>query len=998
MKYICCCVIGCVLFACSHSSKSDAVHSEYAAEASEVVMTEDVAENKAKLKDNKTTTTWKRTSKVPNTVTLFVGDEEQLKLKGSQIAIKIDGFRARVLIDCFFYNEHQSQLEGTFKMKLPQGASPYYFAFGESVLIDKSKNTNSMPFVEQGELEFSPKKIEEIRSESWTSPKVARVVQKEKAAFAYGQTVRKRVDPALAEWAGADVFNCRVFPLMPKKLHRVVIGYDVNLTALENDYLFNFPIPKVDCPLVLDFDVADIDGVKCVISPQVEVSAQNDRQTFRLTNPKGKELSVRYSDCTNLLLKSLNDETGTAYFASSFSPDLPVISKDLISDKALIALDISLSSNPDKFNVWLKLTEALLLNNQDEIKRFNVLLFNVETFWWKDRLVDNNPENVQAFLKYASQIVLEGASDINLALSEISVRGWEKNTAENVFLLSDGSDTWGEEDSDEMVKKIDKNDRIFAFNIGMSGADITNLNHFTRSSGGALFSVTGEDELQKVSTAFRYKPWKLEEISISGGEDVLIAGRPEYLYFGQKIFVTGRGDVSKGAALKLQVSQNNIKKEIRTAVNSSIESELTTRIYGQTATEILEEFDYATEKKSVAYAKHFGVPGKTCSLLMLETEEDYKEYNIAATEDAFVVKASPVNDILDEVLKNIEEMLGSAKNKFKNWLGKLTVMDGIDFQIPASMDIVIEKIPESNFLVKQQELVCKVRLKNVLQKEFLDSLLNTRLDYDQFTKEANRRFDKYGSNDALKALSSLVEKNPGNSVLCRDVAYSALEWGLNEQAYYLFKRVLKTRPFEPQTYLAIANSLAKVENFELSLLYYEIAVTAIWDSRFGEFRRIAALDYLNLLAQLKDKKSFILSDYAQSRYQTLKAEFKEDYADLMLVISWNTDNTDIDLHVHEPGGEECFYQNRETKIGGHMTEDVTRGYGPEMYVIQDAKEGEYDVKVKYFSSDRNRTSTRTKVYATIYKNWGKKNESVSTKIVTLKGNKEMHDVVTVKLN
>lgn len=977
-----------IFFSCSNSS--------YRGSADEVV--EEVAMEEEKLqKGKKGPQTWKRTNKIANTVTLFVGDNEQLELKGSQIAVKIDGFRARVLIDCFFYNDNDRQLEGTFKMKLPQGASPYYFAFGESVFLDKNQKTDEIDFIKQDELTFSVDKIEEMRSKSWSSPKVAKVVQKEKAAFAYGQTVRRRIDPAIAEWAGADVYNCRIFPLMPNKLHRVVIGYDVNLTSLEDDFVFNFPIPEIDGPLVIDFDIANINGVKCAISPQLKTNTENERQTFRLTNPEEKELTIRYNSCNNLLLQSPKEENETAYFASSISPNLPSSSKIQISEQAIIALDISLSSNPDKFNVWLKLTEAILLNNQNEIKQFNVLLFNIETFWWKDGLVENNPHNVQEFLKYANQLVLEGASDINLALSEISTAEWAKSNSDNIFLLSDGADTWGEDDNYEMVKNINQSDRLFAFNIGMSGTDVENLNHFTRASGGALFSVTGEDELQKVSTAFRYKPWKIDEVSILGAKDILIAGRPEYLYSGQKIFITGRGHVSEGTAFNLKVSRNNIQKNITIDINNTIESELAPRIYGQMATMILEEFDYATEKKSVAYAKHFSVPGKTCSLLMLETEEDYKQYNIIATENAYVVKSSTVNEILDDVLKDIEEMLGSAKNKFKNWIVKLSVTDGIEYVIPASMEIIIDKIPESKFSVNQQEIFCKSKFNNEMPKGFLDSLLNTRLNYDQITKEADRRLDKYGSSDALKALSSLVEKNPGNTILCRDVAYSALDWGLNGQAYYLFKRVLKTRPDEPQTYLAIAKSLAKAKNFELSLLYYEIATTAKWNTRFGEFRRIAALDYLNLLGEIKDNSNFILADYAQSRYQTLKAEFKEEYADLMLVISWNTNNTDIDLHVIEPNGEECYYENRDTKMGGHMTADVTQGYGPEMYILQDAKKGEYKIKVKYFSSDRNRTTARTKVYATIYKNWGKKNESVTTKVVVLKGNKEMHDVIMVNI-
>jgi regulatory protein YycI of two-component signal transduction system YycFG len=74
--------------------------------------------------------TWQKSNKAANATSLFIGDNDELPLKGMQMAVSVDGFRARVLIDCFYYSDKEFELEGTFKMKLPQGATPYYFAFG----------------------------------------------------------------------------------------------------------------------------------------------------------------------------------------------------------------------------------------------------------------------------------------------------------------------------------------------------------------------------------------------------------------------------------------------------------------------------------------------------------------------------------------------------------------------------------------------------------------------------------------------------------------------------------------------------------------------------------------------------------------------------------------------------------------------------------------------------------------------------------------------------
>jgi uncharacterized protein YfaP (DUF2135 family) len=117
----------------------------------------------------------------------------------------------------------------------------------------------------------------------------------------------------------------------------------------------------------------------------------------------------------------------------------------------------------------------------------------------------------------------------------------------------------------------------------------------------------------------------------------------------------------------------------------------------------------------------------------------------------------------------------------------------------------------------------------------------------------------------------------------------------------------------------------------------------------------------------------------------------------MMVITWNTDNTDIDLHVKEPSGEECYYKNPSTKIGGRLTRDVTRGFGPEMYTLQDAPEGVYNVTALNYASDRNRTSVRTKVYTTIFEHWGTDQEKMRRATVALTEGKESKQLMKVVL-
>ena len=86
---------------------------------------------------------------------------------------------------------------------------------------------------------------------------------------------------------------------------------------------------------------------------------------------------------------------------------------------------------------------------------------------------------------------------------------------------------------------------------------------------------------------------------------------------------------------------------------------------------------------------------------------------------------------------------------------------------------------------------------------------------------------------------------------------------------------------------------------------------------------------------------------------------------MKIVLMWDTDGTDVDLHVIEPTGEECYYGNNSTKIGGSLDVDVTQGYGPEVYTLAAPTKGTYEIKVKYYS-DNGYPQTKVTVFVVTY--------------------------------
>jgi hypothetical protein len=954
-------------------------------------------------------TTWKRSQIAANATRLMVGEREELPLRTMQAKVTIDGFRARVVLDYVYANDRDRQLEGTFQLRLPEEASPYFFAFGESTYEAKeapaqaSASTQPLFFAvaETRKMGDGPLELMTDRGSSWVHPKEARMVPREKAAFAYGETVRRRVDPALMEWAGAGVFSARVFPLAPHKLHRVVVGYDLDLVRIGDDLEYRFDLPEKTPRAVVDVRVAKLANSIATTVPKAAVSADEQRQYWHFEDPPEHMVTVRLKSPGAPTIAGTDPKTGD-YFATQVKPALPALAPSQAMDSAVFLLDTSLSSSPDRFNVWLKMMRTVLDANRPQLKRFNVLFFGVDARWYKQGFADNTPDNVDALMTTAGGLALEGATDVGAALNAAAHPGWldakPGSRSYDVFLLSDGAATWGEGNLYALARTYASGSAgsLYAYQTGLAGTDVAALTHLARESGGAVFSVTGEAEIVRAATAHRARPWQLVSATVDGGSDVLLAGRPKALFAGQTLLAVGRGALAPKSELVLTLARDGQTETVRTKLGAPIASKLAPRAYGQVATSQLEELELATESVSKAYATHFRVTGRTCSLLMLETEQDYERFGIRPEEDAFVVKGTPAGALFAATLKQTFDTLGDPKASFMALLAKLEKTPGVKLQLPAAYKMAVTQMPASAFAVDAAPLVTKLTNRSQLAPNLLPMLAKHELDYDVISDDAKARQGQAGPGDALKALSSLVEENPGDAVLARDVGFSAMDLGLRPQAYHLFRRVADMRAYEPQTYRAMAQALAAMGKTDLALAYYEIPLLGEWDPRFGDLRAIVELDYLRFLRGIAaGKAKTSVPDYAKARMETLAQKIGMTQADLVVTITWNTDNTDVDLHVTEPTGEECFYGHRQTRSGGELTRDVTQGYGPEMFVLKRAPNGRYLVRAHYYASDRNRASARTKVYITTYEDWGTPRERATEKVVTLETGKEMHDIAVI---
>lgn len=118
----------------------------------------------------------------------------------------------------------------------------------------------------------------------------------------------------------------------------------------------------------------------------------------------------------------------------------------------------------------------------------------------------------------------------------------------------------------------------------------------------------------------------------------------------------------------------------------------------------------------------------------------------------------------------------------------------------------------------------------------------------------------------------------------------------------------------------------------------------------------------------------------------------ELFLDIRIVMTWDADMTDMDLHVVEPSGEVAFYSHNRTTIGGMVTRDFTQGYGPEVYLLRKAMHGTYQIKAKFYGSSAAELVGAVTLQVDVYTNYGRPNERRQSMTFRLTEAKEMFTV------
>ena len=247
---------------------------------------------------------------------------------------------------------------------------------------------------------------------------------------------------------------------------------------------------------------------------------------------------------------------------------------------------------------------------------------------------------------------------------------------------------------------------------------------------------------------------------------------------------------------------------------------------------------------------------------------------------------------------------------------------------------------------------------------------------DYFFKKGNRE-------QAILVVSNLAELGLDDPQLLRVLGYKLSRYNAKKEAVQVFQKVVTIRPEEPQSFRDLGLALADDTQYNEAVKNLYKVITEDWnDDRFEDVKLITLNDLNSIIARNKNVKTSYID----------KRLLKKEPVDVRVVLSWDTNDCDMDLWVTDPKDEKCYYQNTLTYLGGKISRDVTQGYGPEEFMLKKAENGKYKVQVDYFGTRSQKQLMPVSLRITFYTHFGTPQQKQEETTVRLSNTKEVIEV------
>ncbi len=936
-----------------------------------------------------------------------------MQLQELSMDILVMGQTAVTTMEMTFYNPNDRVMEGEFEFPLSNGQEVSRFA-----------------------LDIDGKLREGV------------VVDKALGRQAFEDIARRNVDPGLLEKTEGNNFRARVYPMPAQGVRRILIAFEQELSQRDGRDFYFLPIAsgvklkhfRLRTEVVSRKVKADIENTLQLNFGQSRNSYISEVKKDNYTLDKNIGLTFPKIDKPQLLTASKGTDS---YLYGNIALEKQSLREKEKPKRIGILWDCSSSSQKRDFAKEFALLDAYF----KEIKEVKVALttFHIRSSPAIPFKVENG--NWQELRQYLEKLVYDGATDPQAMLFP--------QESDEYFLFSDGIFNFRDKNFDftRLIGQLHAPVNVVSSQLV---ANMDKLQYLSGATGGSFINLNTQEVSEAVKAlqyqAFQVLDYKVKKGNVVNlypqkgtlvGENFTFSG---YLNSEDATLVVSLGYPNKVI----------VEKELTFSKNTAASDEefaLLRRIWAEKKIAQLRR-EGAESKAIDVVGRRYGIVTEGNSLIVLETAEDYVRYQITPPkelEQEYNKLSSEINtekitekEALESVIylsnkqtlwwqtsypikkkntKKNEEyetppppppaMMVHAEEKYNNAAeilrydasddnAKMADMGTAGYDIIADnsaqqmeMELAEPAAESLGYNPPQARIVLNAYdpdtpylkvLEYTDPAKAIETYHKLKKEYGQtpsfYVDVADYFFKRGDLAQAVLVVSNLAELSLEDAQLLRVLGYKLSSYKAYKEAIEVFRKVVTIREEEPQSYRDLGLALAEDKQYQEAVETLYKVVKNAWDERFGDVQLVTMNDINSLVARHKGIKTNFMD----------KRLLKSEPVDIRVVLSWDTDNCDMDLWVTDPTDEKCFFDNKLTYLGGKISKDVTQGYGPEEFMIKKAPKGTYKIETDYFGTLSQKQLMPVTLRITFYTHFGTDKEQKQETTVRLTNEEDLIEV------
>ena len=934
-------------------------------------------------------------------------DANPMQLQELSLDIWVMGQTAVTTMEMTFYNPNDRAMEGAFEFPLSNGQEVSRFA-----------------------LDIDGKLREGV------------VVDKALGRQAFEDIARRNVDPGLLEKTEGNNFRARVYPMPAQGVRRILIAFEQELSQKDGRDFYFLPIAsgvklkhfKLRTEVVSRMVKADIENTLQLNFGQSRNSYISEVKKDNYTLDKNIGLTFPKIDKPQLLTATKGTDS---YLYGNIALEKQSLKKKEKPKSIGILWDCSSSSQKRDFAKEFALLDAYF----KEIKKVKVALttFHIRSTPAIPFKVENG--NWQELRQYLEKLIYDGATDPQAMLFP--------QESDEYFLFSDGIFNFRDKNFDftRLIGQLHAPVNVVS---SQPVANMDKLQYLSGATGGSFINLNTQ-EVSEAVKALQYQAFQVLDYKVKKGNVVNLYPQKGALV-GENFTFSGYLN-SEDATLVVSLGYPNkviVEKELTFSKNTAASDEefaLLRRIWAEK--KIVQLRREGAESKAIdMVGRRYGIVTEGNSLIVLETAEDYVRYQITPPkelEQEYNKLSSEINtekitekEALESVIylsnkqtlwwqtsypikkqKTEDEEYGTPPppppapveeiaeyNNSAEVLKDISYDDAKMVDMSAGYDIISDNSAQQMEMAKSvaESLGYKPPQASIVLNAYdpdtpylkvmeyadpanaVETYYQLKKEYGQtpsfYVDVADYFFKKGDLAQAVLVVSNLAELNLEDAQLLRTLGYKLSSYKAYKEAIEIFRKVVTIREEEPQSYRDLGWALAEDKQYQEAVETLYKVVKNYWGERFSEVPLITMNDINSLIARHKEIKT----DFIDKRL------LKKEPVDIRVVLSWDTDNCDMDLWVTDPTNEKCYYSNFFTYLGGMISEDVTQGYGPEEFMLKKAPKGTYKIEVDYYGSYSQKQLMPVTLRITFYTHFGTDKEEKQETTIRLTNKKEVIEV------